>query len=335
MKCTLVAKVKKKSQVLLSKLKPHLNQVLLSLYSALLQERYRATVKKKKKKSRITWPQTVTTELLPTYYYLIGSSSLGSPLLSNVIDSKRLFLSKKQHWINEEIGHLSCSSSTCNFRIWYRRDNYYLRRNGVVPLSYEVCDKIAIRLSRGCLRGTEAMRREEKRRRFNEAVVSMLFPHPPSPPQPQREEEEEEEESEPANILRADFDVDHIPEESEQSGCSTSDDDGEGEGGRKKLTRAQRKRLRKKKLKEDASRRGNIIGPLLPSTSDASGAIETEPPSVRRNAAENKVETKLDDSGEKSGCASQKKLKHRRMAKKVAKERLESSTMENCNQNNA
>lgn len=48
---------------------------------------------------------------------------------------------------------------------------------------------------------------------------------------------------------------------------SSSDDDagneiGESEG--QKLTRAQRKRLRKKKIKEEVSRRRGIIGPLLP-----------------------------------------------------------------------
>ncbi|XP_062177971.1 uncharacterized protein LOC133882773 isoform X2 [Alnus glutinosa] len=136
------------------------------------------------------------------------------------------------------------------------------------------------------------MRREEKRRRFNEAVVDMLFPQPPPPPQVLGEEEEEEEENEPVNILREDFDTNLIPDDLEESGCSACDDtDGES-GPRRKLTRAQRKRLRKKKLKEDASRRGNIVGPLLrPSTSESEGGdVETEPPDVRRNVAEKKVD---------------------------------------------
>jgi len=86
----------------------------------------------------------------------------------------------------------------------------------------------------------------------------------------------------------------------EESGCSACDDtDGES-GPRRKLTRAQRKRLRKKKLKEDASRRGNMVGPLLrPSTSESEGGdVETEPPDVRRNAAEKKVDATAANSGE-------------------------------------
>ena len=82
----------------------------------------------------------------------------------------------------------------------------------------------------------------------------------------------------------------------EKSSCSTSDDndnDDGGESGTQKLTRAQRKRLRKKKLKEDASRRGKIIGPLLPSSND-DGDV-----GVRQNAAEN-VGAASDKSGEES-----------------------------------
>jgi hypothetical protein len=37
--------------------------------------------------------------------------------------------------------------------------------------------------------------------------------------------------------------------------------------------------------------------------------------------------------GEEAASANQTKLKHRRMAKRLAKERLKSSNMENCNQN--
>jgi hypothetical protein len=72
------------------------------------------------------------------------------------------------------------------------------------------------------------------------------------------------------------------------------------------LPRAQRKKLRKKKLKEDASCRGNITGPLLPSTSESEagncggggGDVETEVPDTRRNAAEKKVDATADNSGE-------------------------------------
>lgn len=60
------------------------------------------------------------------------------------------------------------------------------------------------------------------------------------------------------------------------------DDDDEGELGFEKLTRAQRKRLRKKKLKEAASNRREIIGPQLP----GQGEDDQQSESVRRNAAE-------------------------------------------------
>ena len=61
-----------------------------------------------------------------------------------------------------------------------------------------------------------------------------------------------------------------------------NDDDDEGGLGFAKLTRAQRKRLRKKKLKEAACNRREIIGPQLPGKSEDDQQSE----GVRRNAAE-------------------------------------------------
>ncbi|PRQ48232.1 hypothetical protein RchiOBHm_Chr2g0108411 [Rosa chinensis] len=146
------------------------------------------------------------------------------------------------------------------------------------------------------------MRREEKRRKFNEAVLNTLYP-PPSPPSPPLKDEDVD-----LNILRQDFEL-----ESESSATS-GDEDGNGESEIQKLTRAQRKRLRKKKLKEDASRRRQIIGPLLPLTV---GEGENCTPDVRRNASE-----EPSDQPPQSGCSNQKnKVKQRRKAKKLAKER--------------
>ncbi|KAF4361727.1 hypothetical protein F8388_026417 [Cannabis sativa] len=51
-----------------------------------------------------------------------------------------------------------------------------------------------------------------------------------------------------------------------RSKASSSEDDDDGENEPRKLTRAQRNRLREKNLKIDASRRGRIVGPLLPPT---------------------------------------------------------------------
>lgn len=174
------------------------------------------------------------------------------------------------------------------------------------------------------------MRSEEKRRKFHEAVVSTLFPPPPSPP-PQ-----EVEDNEPANKLDEDFDVVLInPDDYLRSSASNSDKDDEDDGkvtecGPEKLTRAQRKRLRKKKLKEDARRRRNIIGPLLPTTSDgdnngSGGGGEISSPDVRQNADEKCAIPRV-KSGEFSGCCNRKKLKHRRVAKRLAREQLKLSS---------
>ena len=70
----------------------------------------------------------------------------------------------------------------------------------------------------------------------------------------------------------------------EEEGNSSSASDDDEECAPHKLTRAQRKRLRHKKLKENASRRRKIIGPLLPSP--CGGHIEDKTPEVLHNAAE-------------------------------------------------
>lgn len=73
---------------------------------------------------------------------------------------------------------------------------------------------------------------------------------------------------------------------------SSDADEREDEGGgTQKLTRAQRKRLRKKKLKQAASQpRRKIIGPLLPTSTTAceggGDAVENAAQGVGQNAAE-------------------------------------------------
>ncbi|XP_076934131.1 uncharacterized protein LOC143600283 isoform X1 [Bidens hawaiensis] len=79
-----------------------------------------------------------------------------------------------------------------------------------------------------------------------------------------------------------------------------------------KLTRAQRKRLRKQKLKEAASERREIIGPQLPGNQWPEG--------VRRNAEERPESVKDGNNGtEVSSCS---KVKHRRMSKNNARDKL-------------
>ncbi|KAA8514825.1 hypothetical protein F0562_018004 [Nyssa sinensis] len=100
-----------------------------------------------------------------------------------------------------------------------------------------------------------------------------------------------QEDEELANLMGDGLNVDHIPDKLEEN-ISSSSGDGEGERGPQKLTRAQRKRLRKKKLKEEASPRRKVVGPLLPTTSDdgkgddGNNVIKNEPQGVCSNATE-------------------------------------------------
>ncbi|KAA8531551.1 hypothetical protein F0562_006260 [Nyssa sinensis] len=120
-----------------------------------------------------------------------------------------------------------------------------------------------------------------------------------------------------------------------EGNSSSSSGDGEGECGPQKLTRAQRKRLRKKKLKEEASRRRKVIGPLLPTASDdgkgddGNNDIKNEPQGVCSNATE-ESDAISDKPGEAAACTNWNKLKHRRIGKRLARERSKPSVMENC-----
>ncbi|XP_044462707.1 uncharacterized protein LOC123193694 [Mangifera indica] len=176
-------------------------------------------------------------------------------------------------------------------------------------------------------------RREEKRRKFHEAVLNTLYP----PPSPTQAVDEEEKHGDPVE----DFDLeltnlDHFIRTGSSSDGDNEADDDNGEGGKyqpQKLTRAQRKRLRKKKLKEDASRRSKIIGPLLPPTinedaNDNYRGDEIHRQDVRQNVDE-KCDVTHDKPGGAVGCSNQNKIKNRRFAKKVAKEQLKFSGDEN------
>ncbi|PPS19538.1 hypothetical protein GOBAR_AA01037 [Gossypium barbadense] len=169
------------------------------------------------------------------------------------------------------------------------------------------------------------MRREEKRKRFHEAVLRTLYP-PPSPP----ESEEEEEKKQLITSQRAvDFGPGN-PDDSEEDKCSspkTADEDDGSQSETQKLSRAQRKRLRKKKLKEDAFCRGKIIGPLLPSSKkDGVGSLQCEPEGVRENARQEQVASSDKPGDQQEGdCSTKKKLKQRMIAKSLAKEGLKST----------
>ncbi|KAL5556770.1 hypothetical protein UlMin_039006 [Ulmus minor] len=169
------------------------------------------------------------------------------------------------------------------------------------------------------------MSKEEKRRKFNEAVLNTLYPPPPPPPPPQHKDEDLA-----INNLSENFDADVIPDDFGENSSSSDSDSGDG-----KLTRAQRKRLRKKKLKIDAFRRGPIVGPLLPSPDDnggdGNGVLENGSPTVRRNAAEG-YPTINDEPAEAPSCANKSKVKQRRIAKKLARKGLSEPSEEKGNQ---
>ncbi|CAI9758473.1 unnamed protein product [Fraxinus pennsylvanica] len=175
---------------------------------------------------------------------------------------------------------------------------------------------------------------KEKERKFHEALLKMLYPPPPSPP-PQ--EEEEEEENKPIKSLGVGVNLNQIPDEleDEERNPSSSDHDGEDcNGAIQKLTRAQRKRLRRKKLKEASGQRRKIIGPmpLLSKANDGGngggdGVAGKAPESVRQNASV-ETDTIMKKSGELASCSKQNKLKQRRMGKKLASENLKSSGTE-------
>ncbi|XP_019182977.1 PREDICTED: uncharacterized protein LOC109177932 isoform X2 [Ipomoea nil] len=151
-------------------------------------------------------------------------------------------------------------------------------------------------------------RKEEKRRKLHEGLLKMLYPSPSSPSH-QRESSEEADE----NTHSEGLDLDLVPDEyeNERSSSSSASDDHEGGCEPQKLTRAQRKRIRRKKMKEAASRRQNIIGPLLANASDVGAEIADEyPPGVRQNA----------QTPEAAWDTKQNKVKQRRMAKKLGGE---------------
>ncbi|KAJ8769286.1 hypothetical protein K2173_002490 [Erythroxylum novogranatense] len=169
---------------------------------------------------------------------------------------------------------------------------------------------------------------KEKRRKLHEALLNTLYP--PSPPPPSQALGENAQETE--SLSREGFDVNLIPDDyGLREGSSSTSNDNDDDCGLQKLTRAQRKRLRKKKLKEDVCRRNQIIGPLLPPSMDASSsvniAVEESTPGVRQNADDSHASTII---GESCGGSNQNKRRQRRMAKKLAKEKLEFSNVENC-----
>ncbi|AES94511.2 hypothetical protein MtrunA17_Chr5g0400981 [Medicago truncatula] len=156
------------------------------------------------------------------------------------------------------------------------------------------------------------MSRDERKRRFNEAIVNTLYPSSPQDLEP----EEDSVKLQPySDVISGSLDD-----------CENASTSGEEEGHdseMEKLTRAQRKRIRKKKMKEEAILRGKLIGPLLPPTQATQCGDDAPPPTVRSNASQ---------EGDETVCVNSKKMKQRRMAKRVAKEKRVASPLDKCNQ---
>ncbi|KAF9678148.1 hypothetical protein SADUNF_Sadunf07G0004800 [Salix dunnii] len=170
------------------------------------------------------------------------------------------------------------------------------------------------------------MRHEKKRRQLHEALLNTLYP----------QLQETEDGKGHVSTANDGFDVSVIPDDYglRQNGSSTSEEDSDGEGRSEletlKLSRAQRKRLRRNKLKEDTSRRGKIIGPLPLSINNVDGncssAVKERTPAVRQNDDDKHFSAAA--SNNPGGGASQSKVKQRRMAKRLAREKLKPSSVE-------
>nr|XP_019710046.1 WASH complex subunit 1 [Elaeis guineensis] len=107
-------------------------------------------------------------------------------------------------------------------------------------------------------------KREEKRRKFHQALLNLYHPPPPPPPPPPPVTAPQLAEEDSVAMVSGCIDLDLDPEDADNVEKESSPS-GTGELVPQKLTRAQRKRIRKRKLKEAASVRRKFVGPLLPS----------------------------------------------------------------------
>ncbi|CAH8280963.1 unnamed protein product [Arabidopsis lyrata] len=167
-------------------------------------------------------------------------------------------------------------------------------------------------------------RREEKRREFHEALLQTLYPPPPSsPPSPVEVVDDEP------------FDVTLINPEDylkiDSSNHGDVNEIGDESGIAEKPSRAKRKRLRKKMLKEEAARRKKVIGPLLPTemlqthdgirVGDAGGSnFEEEDSDGDEEETSGSISDICSEQGKIDDNDKTRKVKKRREAKKLAKE---------------
>ncbi|XP_058068712.1 uncharacterized protein LOC131218047 [Magnolia sinica] len=146
----------------------------------------------------------------------------------------------------------------------------------------------------------EEMDKEEKRKKYHNALMNIFYP-PQSPPR-QHTTTQQQVAYGPVDFMCEGLYVDSVSEDDDLEKGSSSDDVSEGVP--QKLTRAQRKRIRKKKLKEVASRRSKIIGPLLPTHED----LEGEPSNLQNELVHKTVHDTVQASD--ACCNSPEALEH-------------------------
>ncbi|XP_023751859.1 uncharacterized protein LOC111900218 [Lactuca sativa] len=162
------------------------------------------------------------------------------------------------------------------------------------------------------------MKRKEIQRKLHDSLINMLYT-PPSPPPHENKYDQQTHDlaREIANSDHHRINTDELEREAETNFSVSSEED--DELGSEKLTRAQRKRLRRKKLKEAASHRRQIIGPELPPTGDDQindevSNVHQQSEGVRRNVTE-----RSESGNNREDAVSSIKVKHRRMSKKKAR----------------
>ncbi|XP_031481885.1 uncharacterized protein LOC116251643 isoform X3 [Nymphaea colorata] len=156
-----------------------------------------------------------------------------------------------------------------------------------------------------------------KRKQFHEALLRQLYPSSPpplSPPPDQSVHQEAGPETEPPSEHSAPL-ASQEGNNGSDPNCTDSEEEGVGE---KKLTRSQRKRVKKKKLKEWAAlcAKMRFIGPRLPS--DAA-VDQTSLSLADRQTTDSLHET--DNHGEKETVEEEKNEVSQLRAKKVKSRR--------------
>ncbi|XP_011628031.1 uncharacterized protein LOC18446953 isoform X1 [Amborella trichopoda] len=159
--------------------------------------------------------------------------------------------------------------------------------------------------------------KREKLSKFHESLLKQLYP--PSLPQVV---------SEPVGP--------HVQALRESSPAGTADsDESESlsenyESGPQKLTRAQRKRLKKRKLKEAASSlRRRFIGPTLPSNCEHTRSDPSFDPAEAVNQTFQQIDQSMNKTGtEPQACPARNRIKLRRIAKRHRQRIVEPSYKE-------